>query len=389
MILILAMAFRAASAWADEAGDDFAIRPAGDAYFSWRQNWTIWYPDYDERRETTGDSQFDVERVRLGFDAHGADGFYDVRVLVAATRDPGDDEWRADPDHAWVRLNFAPAFYASVGLVPTSYIPFLDEAWRYRFIEKSAYEKWLYRRGPLVPQPVVTEDGEAPFRLVALHLGSPSETDLGVAVGGRVGEWMEWRVGHYNGEGAAHRETGGGKAVDGRLTVRPLARVEYLERLSITGAAWYEKIDADEEETLWRISGLLHYRTTTASGRIVNLGVETDYQIYRPFRDATREDTVHASVLSVFFEAGLTRRLALIGRADHFDPDRKNGVHDSGYKDEHSSYLLGTAFNLDRHVRFAVNLEATSYRRELIDDGGDNRIPDPELFGAFHLGLEL
>ncbi|MCB1155365.1 hypothetical protein KDL45_17025, partial [bacterium] len=191
-MVLLAGIPSALSAQTGTAADaPFSVTPAGDAYFTWRQNWTTWYPNWDERRQTTGDSDFSLDRVRLGADGHGPDGFYDIRLLIAATQDEPDDtpydnpdadpqsDWETYPQHAWVRLNFHPAVRLAAGLLPTSYILFLEDAWRYRFVEKSAYERWLYRRAPLVPKPFVTEDNTVEIRAGTVPIGTPTPTDLG------------------------------------------------------------------------------------------------------------------------------------------------------------------------------------------------------------------
>jgi hypothetical protein len=390
------------------------VRPIGNAEMRWYSNWTTWYESWDPRRETTGDQAFELQRIRLGAEATRGERWR-VRLAIEtlpedaadlpdryvppdaaddATDEPFEDEdagerWRTYPQAASLRYSPVAAFAIEAGAIDTGYITHVNEAWRFRFIEKTAYELWSYRRAPLRFGRVVTEDA-VERRLVSAPRGGAYETDLGVSAGGRFpSAYGNWRLGFYNGEGAAEPEDGGGKAVDARLTVHPFAPVDRLEGMSLTAFAHGEKLDPDAEETLLRYAGLLHYRLATRRGRDVALGFEFVNSEYRPSGGAGDDETIRSTIFSLFFDVEVAEGVFVVGRHDHFDPDRKNGADDTGYKDERAMFLLGAAYEPVRHVKAAFDLRLISHRAEALNPSGDNRIPKPEIFPFLQLGLEF
>ncbi|MCZ7582417.1 MAG: hypothetical protein M5R36_03270 [Deltaproteobacteria bacterium] len=380
-------------------------RIVGDAFLSWRSNITVWYENYDRRRETTGDQYFTFDRLRLGAESLNDDGL-SVRLSMEVTQpdasqqgrkgayiSPRDMEeppaWQLAPQAAWARYQAGRGFAISGGLVPTSYIGFLNKAWRFRFLEKSPYELWLFRRAPLTDRFIVLEDAVS-LRPVADPREPPTETDLGVTIDGRpLGPFVEYQIGYYAGEGNAIAETSPGKAGEARLTLYPLANVDLLEGLSLTGFVHAEKVEPDEEETLFRYCGLFHYSVLTRHGRSLGLGAELDNQIYRPRRDATEHEIIHSILFSFFFYTETAPDLFLVFRHDHLDPNNRNGTQSNGYKDEQSLFLLGLVYRFNAHVQVGGNLRLISKREEILNNAHKNRISDPEGFSFVQLGLEF
>lgn len=384
---------------AQESEFAWNARPIGEFAARWRGNWTPWYERWHERRERLGDSRFEFDRAVVGVAAGDGERLVARIALLAesetATEFTGErlppDERDRDvvtfrPFAAWARVTWWPTVQTEAGVIPTGWIDFSNTVWRRRFVEKTAYELWLFRRAPLRKGIVATED-RAEIRPVSVPEGRPSESDVGVALGGESPHgYLRYRLGVYAGEGLLERETARGNAADVRLTVAPFARVEKLDGLTVSGYAWGEEIDADAGERLARISAMAHYRGERHDGRRIDIAFEAHNQFYAPHDDADGRERIHASVFSMWCDIDVARRTAFIGRYDHFDPDRKNGLSGSGYRDERSMFLLGAAYDFNDALSVAFDMRFVSHRAEIFNDDGETRIPKPEALPYAQIG---
>ncbi|MCC6159621.1 MAG: hypothetical protein IT350_16335 [Deltaproteobacteria bacterium] len=389
----------AGPAAAQEDSSGWSARPIGEFAARWRGNWTPWYEQWHERRERKGDSDFEFDRAVLGLAASDGERF-DARISVIAESEtateftgerlPAEERDRDEvifrPVAAWARVTWVPSVQTEAGIVPTGWIDFANVAYRRRYVEKTAYELWLYRRAPLRKGFVATED-RAEIRAVSVPERRPSESDVGVAVGGAAPHgYLRYRLGIYAGEGLLEPENAKGNAADLRVTIAPFARVEKLDGMTVSGYAWGEEIDADAGETLMRVSAMAHYRGERADGRRIDIAFEAHNQFYSPQDDGTEHDRIHASVFSMWCDIDVARRTAFIGRYDHFDPDRRNGLSGSGYRDERSMFLLGAAYDFDDTLSVAFDMRFVSHRAEIFNDVGETRIPKPEALPYAQIG---
>ncbi len=383
----------------DEGTVGWTARPVGEFAARWRGNWTPWYESWHERHHRQGESHFEFDRAIIGVAAEDGERIDSRIAFVAesetATEFTGErlpwgerDEERTvvRPIAAWAGVTWYPAIRTEAGVVPTGWIAFANETYRRRFVEKTGYELWLYRRAPLRKGFVATED-RAEIRPVSVPEGRPVESDVGIAVGGESPfGYLGYRAGIYAGEGLREYERGLGSAADLRVTLAPFARIDKLAGLTLSGYAWGEEIDAEAGETLARLSAMAHYRGVRADGRRIDVAFEAHNQFYEPHDDAVGEK-IHASLFSMWCDIDVARRTAFIGRYDHFDPDRRNGLSGSGYRDERSMFLLGAAYDLSDALSIAFDMRFVSHRAEIFTADGETRIPKPEALPYAQIGM--
>lgn len=386
---------------ADGSASGWTVRPRGEFAARWRGNWTPWYESWHERRHRQGESHFEFDRAIIGVTADDGERI-DAHIALAAESETATEftgerlAWRerdedfavVRPFAAWAGVTWMPAIRTEAGVVPTGWIDFANAAYRRRFVEKTAYELWLYRRAPLRKGFVATED-RAEIRDVSVPEGRPSESDVGLAAGGESPfGYARYRAGIYAGEGLRERERGPGSAADLRVTLAPFARIDKLAGLTVSGYAWGEEIDADAGETVARLSAMARYRGVRADGRRIDVAFEAHNQFYNP-RDDAGDEKIHASLFSMWYDIDVARRTALIGRYDHFDPDRRNGLTGSGYRDERSMFLLGAAYDFSEGLSIAFDIRFVSHRAEIFTPDGETRIPKPEALPYAQIGMSF
>ena len=369
VVVLLAPAVRATAQAADEF--ELAVKPMAEVFFNYHYNASD-YPKWDEDKRTqrvNGFNEFEVTRAFLGFKADITRNFSAKVVLDA-------HEWGpALLQYAWVNYRVLDAFNLRAGVVGTSWIGFLNWAYDYRYVQKTAYELWMQTRAAFAT------DGTVTFSRPA------SETDLGVALLGKFPRgYGSYQVGVYNGEGAANVEVNAGKACDLRVTVAPAASVEALKDLSLSIHARYEKRDTRSST---QVGGLLHMRYAFMERMRLNVGLGVDTQFTVPFHGARGDDRIRGEDLSFFLDLTVLKGLGLFFRFDYFDPDLLNNQKKHGYQDEHMLLIGGVSYAFRDDIAMALDYQGGMYTAEVTDDHGNktSKAPDQVLFVNWKFGF--
>ena len=313
---------------ADDAAP--AIAPLGEAFI--QASWNVsGVPRNDPRSPENGRLAFAATRVSLGAEAT-FERLLAARVLLAA--EPQDGRWSPVAKEAWLDLRFQGPVNLRAGVLPTGWIGFLDRATAFRFVSKSAYERWL----------------------------AMPETDLGVALWGRFpGGYGSYQVGAYNGDGFAKPEFTKGKAFDLRATFALFQNVPALTDLSFSLYVRYEAADPRPGKNVLQYALLLHWRHAFTADLAANGGAELDFQSVNPKRYANPDTIVNALVLSAFADVSFYRGLGVFVRADYFDPDTEDRKDLHGYRDERWLQIAGIDYRIGDHVAVALDYQHVSY----------------------------
>jgi len=171
------------------------------------------------------------------------------------------------------------------------------------------------------------------------------------------GRYGSMAVGVYNGGGYHASEKNDNKALEGRLTIRPLPDVIpglQFSYLGITGKG------NTKDEPDWN----------------VNLGMasfEHEYlvltgQYYDGKGNQKGSDTFDKDGYSIFAEIKPHKKFSIIGRYDEFDPN------DDADDDENTRYIIGAAYHIDKQHKNMVVLDYDTVDYEDSSKDDDKRI---------------
>lgn len=152
------------------------------------------------------------------------------------------------------------------------------------------------------------------------------------------GRYGSMSLGIYNGGGYHAREKNENKALEGRLTVRPLPDIIPGLQLSYFGITGKGNVEAARD---WKVNlGFVSYEHEY---------VALTGQYYKGKGNQEGADEKDKDGYSFFAEVKPNKKFSIIGRYDFFDPD--NDKKD----DENTRYIVGVAYHIDkRHKNMMV-----------------------------------
>ena len=359
---------------------DMEVKPEGRIYFNLNYN-ISGYPDWDERAGNNDFTEFELDRAYLGLKAKFGDQ-WTARITGDVTRfeqteveplydDNGDlvdvdVSEKTGPYTYYVKYayaNYQPfnAFGIRLGAMPTPFIDRYEDAWGYRFVEKTPSDrvKW------------------------------DSSSDLGAGILGEFpGNYGSYIVMVRNGEGYKKPETDSGKAAHARLLVRPLQINEATKDLQLTGAYRYERVEREDPEvTSHMINALLSYKYMFTERWGINFGAGYDHLVTET--DIEGEDAITGQIIHGYGVFYMPYSLALFGRVDMVDPDLNNDKDTHGYQDEHTYILGGISVEPVNNIAFALDYKSTRYTEEVEDDNGNKVVKAADSFIYIHTKIKF
>ncbi len=343
---------------------DVDIKPEGKVYAFYSYN-VSGYPDWYDKYMENDYNKFELSRVYFGAKAKLSD-HWTMRIVSDVARsssyevEPVDEDEDGETDSyelttnkntgkydlyiKYAYLDYAYKSYLNIrgGQHGTPWIPFVEKLWTYRWIQK-----------------VITDKNKL-----------DSSADLGMSVYGDIpGGFGGYQVGVFNGEWYKATEENEGKALHGMFYLTPFPSVDALKGLTAAGSYRYNKVDPFIEHTTTLYSALVHYRLNFADQMGFGLGVEYLVATEQPDRNAEDDEIEDSMGYSIFGRFDFTKKLALFGRYDYFDPDTQNDKDkDIGYRDETTYLIAGVSYQPIKYVSFALDYQTTSYTAEVKDD---------------------
>jgi hypothetical protein len=273
---------------------------------------TTLYASYqDGQAGGTDYSKFVVKRAYL--DVTGkATAALSFRVTPDITQDStGDYKVRLKYGYGMLgtaKLGFVTKPFVELGMVHTPYIDFEEKINLYRMQDTVFMER----------------------------IGTQASADLGIMAGGLIGgelsadaqkasssanpgRWGSFAIGVYNGGGYNTSEANTSKAIEGRLTVRPLP--DFIPGLQVTYYGIGGKGNTATEPDWTLNQGTVTYESRylnavgtylTGTGNAAGTAV-----------DSTTKEALNRKGWSVFVEGKLGTSWSVIGRYDDFTPDTR------------------------------------------------------------------
>ncbi|NDY42387.1 hypothetical protein G3N55_05965 [Dissulfurirhabdus thermomarina] len=188
------------------------------------------------------------------------------------------------------------------------------------------------------------------------------------------GRYGSWHVGVYNGSGYHASEKNGNKVLEGRFTLRPLPDLVPGFQLSYLG------IRGEGNTAFVPTGGYPDYAVHLGMASFEHPWVIATAQVFTTEGNAqgTYVDALGRALdtggYSFFCRVAMPvpgRRLALLGRFDHFDADTDGRVaRDAGY----DMWIAGLSYDFHKGNMLLLAWEATDYGR---DSGGKGKAPVP------------
>lgn len=171
------------------------------------------------------------------------------------------------------------------------------------------------------------------------------------------GRYGSVSLGIYNGGGYHTAEKNENKALEGRLTIRPLPDILPGLQFSYFGITGKGNKDTDPD---WNVNlGMLSYEhqyiTTTA-------------QYYKGKGNQSGDDENKKDGYSLFAEIKPMKKFSLFGRYDKFDPDTDTDDN------ENTRYIIGAAYHLDKPHKNMIILDYDTVKYEDSSKKDDKRI---------------
>jgi hypothetical protein len=189
-------------------------------------------------------------------------------------------------------------------------------------------------------------------------LGGEMSDDYKKNVNGNyAGRYGSMSFGIYNGGGYHASEKNDNKALEGRLTVRPLPDIVPGLQLSYFGITGKGNKDTDPDWTtnLGFVSFEHEYVVLTG-------------QYYWGKGNQKGDDENEKDGYSIFAEVKPHKKFAIIGRYDRFDPNT------DADDDENSRYIVGLAYHLDKPHKNMIVLDYDTVNYENSSKDDDKRV---------------
>jgi hypothetical protein len=364
LVIALASAI-AMPAWAG----DIVVEPTGRIYANWHYNFSA-YPDWDARVGTNDQHTFELTRGYLGLKAKFgtewsavllADAGQQTTPKVTVTKDDAgnlQDVTVVDqkgPYNFFIKYAYGqwlPKPYVGVrlGAQPVPYIFRYEDAWGYRWIEKTPNDR----------------------------VGWDSSADLGLAAFGDFpGGYGGYLVMVRNGEGYNKLDVDQGKAFHADVKLNPAPGSEYTKGLQLLLAYRVATVQAHDPGIASQMfDGLLSYQVALPYGLGINVAVGYDWLS----TEKAGSPVVVGSIVHGWFTLGLPKGLALFARMDYYDPDLKNDRKTHGYRDEQTYGLAGVSFTPIKGVDLALDYRTTAYDAKVADNQGKDQRKTSDQF---------
>lgn len=284
----------------------------------------------DQQSDGADDAQSgvrtDVKRFYVTLD-HA----FDKTLSASLTTDFRYNSGGADEDvlfyvkKAYVQATLAPEFVVRVGAADMPWVPFVENIYGYRFVENVVVDRMKYG----------------------------TSADWGVHIGGRFANGrVSYALSAVNGAGyrtlARHSDT---IDLEGRISVQPVKNL-FLAVGGYTGKLGKSSAVATTPHRATRVNALVGYTGERLRGGIEYFSATNWNNVTTDFEDKT-------TGWSAFGSYAVTPKLALFGRYDWVNPDRKtNPALDDDY------FNAGVHFQPMKGVDLAL-----IYKRERVDNG--------------------
>jgi hypothetical protein len=291
----------------------------------------LWYLSYQNGTASGEDfSRFVIKRGYINIEAK-INSFLSARITpdVVQREDPGDVE---------VRLKYAYAKFSATrnvgfitkpelefGIVHMPWLDFEEHVNLYRMQDTMFMERLS-----------LFNSADIGFTGTAL-LGGTMPEDYQKKVSSHYpGRYGSFAFGIYNGGGYHATEVNYDKAIEGRVTIRPLP--DQLPGFQFSYFGLNGQGNVEEEGPDWRVNAIMasyqHERVVLTAQWMTATGNQKGGAV-KPSGEA-----VDSSGWSVFAEAKLTPDWSLIGRLDSYDPD------ESVSENNGKRYIAGVCYHL-------------------------------------------
>ncbi len=179
-----------------------------------------------------------------------------------------------------------------------------------------------------------------------------------------AGRYGSMQVGVYNGGGYSTSEKNKNKVIEGRLTVRPLPDIVPGLQLTYFGTTGKGNTDAEPDWKTNLAFGSFESEPVVLTGQYYwgkgqqNGANETEKKGYSFFTELKLYNMIKDSI----------NKFSVIGRYDHFDPDKNTK------DDENNRYIAGVAYYLDKPHKNMVLLDYDTVNYKQSDKKDDKRI---------------
>jgi len=361
LVLVLVMIFLANLSVAALA---FEIKPTGRIYANVNYNLSN-FPMWDDRHGDNDFMEFALARAYLGVKATFSEQWFatvvgDIyRPTFSKTTPVYDDNGdlidvevkdKKGPYSYYVKYAYGQytpfeSFGFRIGCLPTPFIDRYEKAWGYRYVEKTPSDrvKW------------------------------DSSADLGLAFMGKLpGGTGSYYAMVRNGEGYKTPESDTGKAAHLRLLLKPFQGSSATGNLQLTASYNYDlkTVDDPRLETQM-VNILLSYKVMFGDNYGLNFGIGNDWLLTST--DEKGDGVIHEMTSAIAHAYGVIyfpHKIALFGRADWLDPDRKNDEDTHGYQDENLYLLGGVSIDPIKNIAFALDIKHTEYAAKVVNDKG-------------------
>lgn len=227
---------------------------------------------------------------------------------------------------AYLQAKLSDAFVLRLGAADMPWIPLVDDAYGYRFVENTLIDRTKYG----------------------------TSADYGVHVGGTFGKGLvSYAVSAVNGAGSrVAKRRGDAVDLEGRVSLAPVKGVT----LAVGGYTGKLGKDTDglpgDGHRATRVNALVAYKSDRVRAGLEYFSAKNWNNVATPFEDKT-------TGWSVFGSYAFTPKLALFGRYDRVDP---NKLTDSALDDDYVN--VGLSYQPVRNVDLAL-----VYKRERVDNG--------------------
>jgi len=179
-----------------------------------------------------------------------------------------------------------------------------------------------------------------------------------------AGRYGSFQAGIYNGGGYHASEKNENKVLEGRLTVRPLPDIVPGLQLTYFGTTGKGNTDADPDWTTNLAFGSFESEPVVLTGQYYwgkgqqNGSDETEKKGYSFFTEVKLYNMIKDSI----------NKFSVIGRYDHFDPDKDTSDN------ENNRFVAGLAYYLDKPHKNMVLLDYDTVNYKQSDKKDDKRI---------------
>jgi hypothetical protein len=230
-------------------------------------------------------------KFRFRYDADNTANLTSVDIKTGSTKK--DDKLRPFIKHIYFEYSgLLPNSALKIGMTETIQFKIAEDRWAYRSVAKTIMDGY---------KDITGVDVDAP------------SADLGASLTGSLAKYIRYGLMVSNGSGYSHAESDKYKKIAGQLQLIPVAG------LSLVGYMDYEKQDADNSATTYKLDGYIDV--------VKNLTVGAEYFVYRNDKYLTADKARYdVSGLSIFGRYIVSPDVfAFFARFDRYEPNSKVG----------------------------------------------------------------